>query len=231
MKKTHRFIGKFELSADRSLLRDPALIHQIRTVLKLRVGERLILADGSGQETVVAIAGLAPSGIEVVAIERHPAAEPTRLITLYCAVLKRENFEYVVEKAVETGAHKIVPVMTAHTVKLGLKTERLAKIAQEAAEQSGRGIVPEISEPVKFKAALKAAAEHDVNYFFEAGGDDFSRPRSLAKTIGVWIGPEGGWEDFEVEAARQSNFEIASLGTLILRAETAATVAVYLAAR
>jgi 16S rRNA (uracil1498-N3)-methyltransferase len=136
-----------------------------------------------------------------------------------------------VQKAVEAGVHRVIPVVTARTVKLGLKIDRLAKIAQEAAEQGGRGIVPEISEPIKFKYAIKLAAEHDVNYFFDAEGEEYSRPKLLSATVGVWIGPEGGWEDFEIEAARQSNFVIASLGKLVLRAETAATVAVYLSTR
>lgn len=231
MKKIHRFIGKFELAAERLLIRDPALIHQIRAVLKLQPGEKIMLADGSGEEALAEIVALADNGVEVMITAHRAAAEPKRLVTLYCAVLKSENFEYAVQKAVEVGVHRIVPVVTARTVKLGLKIERLAKIAQEAAEQSGRGIVPEVSEPVKLKPAIKLAAEHDVNYFFDAEGEDFSRPKLLSVTVGVWIGPEGGWEEFEIEAARQSNFVIASLGKLILRAETAVTVAVYLAAR
>lgn len=231
MKKAHRFIGKFEISADRLLLRDPDIIHQIRTVLKLHVGEQILLADGGGTEALAEISSIAANGIEVGIVARREAAEPKRNVTLYCAVLKRENFELVVQKAVECGVHKIVPVITARTVKLGVKTDRLIKISQEAAEQSGRGIVPEVTEPIKFNAALKIASEHDVNYFFDAGGEDFSRPKLLSGIVGVWIGPEGGWEDFETEAARQNNFIVSSLGRLVLRAETAATVAVYLATK
>jgi 16S rRNA (uracil1498-N3)-methyltransferase len=200
-------------------------------VLKLRVGERVVLADGTGCEALAEIAAIDKSGVEVAVHERRASPEPKKNIILYCALLKRENFEYAVEKAVECGVVKIVPLITARTVKLGLNLDRVRKIAQEAAEQSGRGIVPEISAPVKFSAAIKAASENDINYFFDANGEEFVRAKALAKTIGVWIGPEGGWEDFEIEAAAVNRCVAASLGALILRAETAVTVAVYLSAR
>lgn len=230
-KKIHRFIGAFEINAERLLIRDAEMIHQIKTVLRLKPGEQIVLADGGGREAGAEIKAVAGSGIEVAIIERRPAFEPAKQVILYCALLKRENFEYVVEKAVECGAAKIVPLITARTVKLGYNLDRLKKIAREAAEQSGRGLVPEITAPIKLAAAMKTAGENDVNYFFDATGEDFSRAKSLAKTVGVWIGPEGGWEEFEIAAASQNGFLSAALGTLVLRAETAATVAVYLAAR
>ncbi len=231
MKKIHRFIGQFDLSADRLLIRDPALIHQIRTVLKLRVGEKIMISDGRGQEALARINATAASGVEIEVEARRDAPEPKRDVVLYCAVLKRENFEFVVEKAVECGVKKIVPVHSARTVKLGIKLERLEKIVREAAEQCGRGIVPELCAPLRFKAALKSAAELDVNYFFDADGEEFLRPKLLSAAIGLWIGPEGGWEESEIEEAKQANMVVSSLGRLVLRAETAATVAVYLASR
>ena len=229
--KIHRFIGPFDLNADRSLIRDPDLAHQIRTVLKLRPGEKIVLADGSGTEALASISGIDRSGIEVMVLERRASAEPKRKLTLYCAVLKRENFEFAAEKAVEAGASRIVPLITLHTVKLGLNVERLKKIAKEAAEQCGRGIVPEITEPVRFRQALKEAAGNDVNYLFDASGAEFVRPAPAAATAGVWIGPEGGWDATETAAAREQGFDIVSLGPLILRGETAAAIAVYLATR
>lgn len=231
MKKIHRFIGKYEIAADRLLLRDPGIVHQVRTVLKLRKGEKIVLADGAGHEALVTVENLAANGIEVSVDARRDSDEPERQVTLYCAVLKRENFEFVVEKAVETGISRIVPVITARTVKQGIKQDRLEKIAHEAAEQCGRGIVPQVVEPMSFKNALKDAANLDVNYFFDAKGEEYSRPKMLSATVGLWIGPEGGWEDFEIEAAKDNNFTLASLGKLVLRAETAATVAAYLTAR
>lgn len=229
--KIHRFIGQFDLNGERLLLRDSDLIHQIRTVLKLQSGEKIVLSDGSGREALAILNNVDKSGIEVSVIERRDADEPQRKVTLYCAILKRENFEYALEKAVEAGASKIVPILTLHTVKLGLNLDRLKKIAKEAAEQSGRGIVPEISEPIKFRQALKEASVNDMNYFFDKAGEEFLRVKPLISTVGVWIGPEGGWDEIEVKAAEEANFASASLGALVLRAETAVTVAVYLATR
>lgn len=231
MKKLHRFIGNFDLTAARLLIRESGFVHQLRDVLKLRVGEKVVLVDGRGREALAELVVVDKSSIEAAVGEAREGNEPKRRVILYCAILKRENFEYAIEKAVECGAASIVPIITAHTVKLGLNLERLRKIAHEAAEQCGRAVVPEITAPVKFKAALYEAGDNDVNYFFDAMGEEFARVRSLAASVGVWIGPEGGWEDFESNTAREAKFVIASLGPLILRAETAATIAVYLAAR
>jgi len=231
MKKIHRFIGKFDLTAARLLVRDAGFAHQVRDVLKLRAGEPIVLCDGQGTEALCTISAVDKSSIEVAVGARGAGKDPDRRIVLYCAMLKRENFEYAVEKAVECGASAIVPMVTARTVKLGLNLDRLKKIAQEAAEQCGRAVVPEIAAPVKFRDAMKGAGENDANYFFDAEGEGFVRARSLARIVGIWIGPEGGWEDFEIKAAREAGFAVSSLGSLVLRAETAVTVAVYLAAR
>jgi 16S rRNA (uracil1498-N3)-methyltransferase len=120
MKKLHRFIGNFDLTAARLLIREPDIVHQLRDVLKLRVGEQIVLADGRGAEALCKISALDKAAIEVALAEVREGNEPKRRITLYCAILKRENFEYAIEKAVECGAAVIVPLITAHTVKLGL---------------------------------------------------------------------------------------------------------------
>jgi 16S rRNA (uracil1498-N3)-methyltransferase len=230
MKKIHRFIGNFDLNADRLLIRDPELIHQMNTVLKLRAGEKIVLADGAGKEAFCSISGMAKQGVEVAVVAREESADPAKKVTLYCAVLKNDNFEFVAEKATEAGASKIVPLVTSHTVKTGIKLERLQKIVKEAAEQSGRGIVPEVTPPQNFRAAVKGA-ENDADYFFDLSGDNFTRVNMLAGSVGVWIGPEGGWDESETKLAREAGFEISALGRLVLRAETAATIAVYLASR
>jgi 16S rRNA (uracil1498-N3)-methyltransferase len=231
MKKIHRFIGNFDLTAERLLVRDPDFVHQLRDVLKLHAGEPVVLCDGQGAEALCTVRAVDKAAIEVSIGSRGAGNDPERRIILYCAILKRENFEYAVEKAVECGVAKIIPIVTARTVKLGLNIERLEKIAQEAAEQCGRAVVPAIGAAVKFRDALKGAPENDVNYLFDAGGEEFVRSKMLAQAAGVWIGPEGGWEEFETAAAREAGLIISSLGPLVLRAETAVTVAVYLAAR
>jgi 16S rRNA (uracil1498-N3)-methyltransferase len=150
---------------------------------------------------------------------------------LYCSILKRENFEWVVQKATECGIKEIVPVISARTIKLGFKKERLEKIIREAAEQSGRGELPILGEALKFEVALEKAKENDLNLFFEMDSPLIDKEQTgKAGKIGIFIGPEGGWNDEELEtvkkeAGESDKFKMAGLGKTTLRAETAAVVA------
>jgi 16S rRNA (uracil1498-N3)-methyltransferase len=139
--------------------------------------------------------------------------------------LKRENFEWLVQKATECGIHYIVPILTRRTVKQGLKLERLREIAREAAEQSGRGRVPGIGEPMPFAEALDAATKAGATYFFDVGGKRYTGSGERAS---LFIGPEGGWDPEERALAIESRAMIADLGPRVLRAETAATIASFL---
>ncbi|MBI1998741.1 MAG: 16S rRNA (uracil(1498)-N(3))-methyltransferase [Parcubacteria group bacterium] len=234
--RLNRFIGDFDLDAGRMTLRDLDIVHQITRVLRLEVGEYIVLCDGAGHEAEGEISSIGKNEVQVNLGEKYKNEnDPLQRIVLYLAVLKRENFEYAAEKATETGAAKIVPVISARTIKTGLNTERVRKIMKEAAEQSGRGIVPQLSEPMAFTDALQNAAGNDDNLFFHTVGGgalEFKRERgAITKSrIGVFIGPEGGWSDDEAGLAKDAGFIIASLGPLTLRAETAATIATYLAA-
>ena len=189
----------------------------------------MLLADGKGAEAVCRIIEMSREGLECeieerVGNDREPALE----VALYLAVLRRENFEWAVEKATEAGARRIVPLISRRTVKLGLNVERLKKIAREAAEQSGRAKVPEISKAVELGAALAQAS--GPNFLFEPGYPPFRSFEARIKKaegIGLWIGPEGGWAPEEVRAAEEAKFLLAGLGKLVLRAETAAAVAVF----
>jgi 16S rRNA (uracil1498-N3)-methyltransferase len=156
--------------------------------------------------------------------------EPTRRVILYCAVLKRENFELVVQKAVEIGVAEIVPIVTERTVKTNLNLSRLEKIIKEAVEQSGRGVLPKISAPQNFSDTLKAVKGNDINWFCAIGSDSMStKLDSSVKTIGVLVGPEGGWTAHEIEQAKMAGLDFVGLGRTVLRAETAAIVATFLA--
>lgn len=232
--RLHRFIVDAALAEGAVTVRDPGLRSQLMNVLRLAEGDAVVLCDGKGTEANATILGFGAGSVDF-AIDAVTAngAESDARVTLYCAVLKRENFEFVVQKATEAGAARIVPVVTRRTVKTGLRADRLAKIAKEAAEQSGRGTLPAVSEPMPFKAALDDAAACLTNVMFEIGGSAFdpSSPAAGRSSVGVWIGPEGGWEEDEVAACRERGFAIATLGPRTLRAETAAIVATFLVAR
>ena len=232
--KIHRFIGPFDLQRPVVVITDGRLTHQIAKVLRLKAGETVQLCDGSGHEARGTIREVFAHSVEVALVDRWDLAhEPKKSVTLYCAILKRENFEWVVQKATEVGVSVIVPMRTERTVKMQIKQDRLEAIALEAAEQSGRGVVPVIHAPMLFHEAVTDAQKNSANIFFDLRGIvSYSAPLSHAQdTIGLFIGPEGGWTEIEQTSAEYAGFSFASLGALTLRAETAAVVASYLAAQ
>ncbi len=232
--KLHRFIGDFDFSKKRFRITDKEMLNQIRNVLRLKVGGQVILVDKNKHEAAAQIKDLAKDSAEFeVNATTENEKEPKIHTTLFCAVLKKENFELVVQKATECGVTEIVPIISARTIKLALRKDRLAKIAKEAAEQSGRGRIPVIGDIVTLGDAMNRAKEFEANLFFEPGAPLFSAERlrnSQATTASVFIGPEGGWDDEEIKAARVHDLKVIGLGGLTLRAETAAIIASFLTA-
>ena len=225
--KLHRFIGPYDLRFSEIVLENEAA-RQMSLVLKLRQGEQVVLCDGQGMQAAFTIAEISKGRVGLARVG-EPDAVPTEsrhMVTLYAAILKRENFEWLVQKATECGIFRIVPILTRRTVKQGLKLERLREIAREAAEQSGRGRLPEIVEPMPFIDALAVATQAGATYFFDIGGKRYT---GGGEKCSFFIGPEGGWDPEERAMAIESHATIADLGPRVLRAETAATVASYLA--
>lgn len=232
--KIHRFIVKNPLTIGRFTITDADLCNQIKNVLRLGLGESIILSDGALNEAEAMIIDFPKDAIVMdIAQVTQNKNEPSVRVVLYAAVLRRENFEFVVQKATEVGASEIVPVVSERTVKFGLKKERLEKIIREAAEQSGRGIVPVLREATDFPEALQMAKSNEANILFDKTGVPFLK-KFFASTppqkVGIFIGPEGGFTEREIGAAKEAGFIVASLGNLTLRAETAAAIATYLAA-
>jgi 16S rRNA (uracil1498-N3)-methyltransferase len=226
--RLNRFIGNFALQKGIFDLTDPEINKQIRKVLRLGKGEKIVLCDGRGSEAIGIIISL--DNKRVALDLENPTTTPAKksFILLYCSVLKRENFELVVQKATEVGVSSIIPIVSERTVKQNINLERLNKIAEEAAEQSGRCFLPAIEKPLTWPQALAHAKNNDVNIFFEIG-KTLTGPLSKQTKIGIFIGPEGGWSSKELETAKNQGFLISGLGDLVLRAETAAIVASYLA--
>ncbi len=225
--RLHRFIIDSDLSHSPLTISDEGVLHQWQKVLRLKTGDKVVLCDGKGMECEATVESLESKHARLQLQQASPVeAEPKCSVTLYCSVLKRENFEWVVQKCTELGVKKIVPIITERTVKTGLKMERLRIIAKEAAEQSGRGIIPEISEPMNFFSALKEGKNH-LNIFYHTNEAEAESLKLKAESSNVWIGPEGGWTEKEAQLAQEHGFQMGSLGKLVLRAETAAVVAVF----
>jgi 16S rRNA (uracil1498-N3)-methyltransferase len=230
--RLNRFFGNFDFSGDLIRSFDRDFINQLKNVLRLKNGDEILLCDGKLNEALCFIENINrdEAVLKIIKIEKNKK-EFNQEVILYCSVLKRENFELVVQKATELGVKKIVPVIASRTIKLGFKRDRLEKIIKEASEQSGRGILPILSDPVGFKDAVDDADSNDLNLFFEPGGKPFDKlkldlktPRQAQVKIGVFIGPEGGWNEEELKIENYK-FKIVGLSPFILRAETAAMAA------
>ncbi len=235
--RENRFIGDFDFSENRVEIRDRGLLNQIFNVLRLTKGDEFVLCNLQRQEVEVTIQSITKHSCTVILGQVHMNTidyEP--LSILYCAILKKENFELVVQKTTEIGISVIVPVITIRTVKLGISIDRLHRIAKEAAEQSGRGIIPTIGKPLLLQEAFEHAKKVAKKMFFcDPSGSPFEKKLSRgAKDVysrAIFIGPEGGWEDKEIEMSRMYGMEKVSLGKTILRAETAAIIATHLVLR
>jgi 16S rRNA (uracil1498-N3)-methyltransferase len=202
-------------------------------VLRLGIGEPLVLFDGHGQEAEARILRIGPRALELK-IETRRRVEAARRpdVTLIQGLTKGEKLEMVVQKATELGVARIIPVTSQRSVPrieavraIGRRT-RWQKIAREAARQSGRADVPEV-EPVTVLETALASAQRDALRLMLWEGDRRhslrdALPAERPEQIVVAVGPEGGFAPAEVEAARQAGFGVAGLGERILRAETAA---------
>lgn len=227
--RLHRFIGDFDLSKEYLKISDQELINQLKNVFRLKTGDEILLGDGKKNEALACVEEIS-NGTATLIIKRTQKNEnePETYGILYCSILKKENFELAVQKAVEAGISEIVPIIGRRTVKTAINIPRLEKIIGEAAEQSERGIVPKISEPITFAEALEHSKQNEGNVLFRPSGLPLAKIKLELPRVGIFIGPEGGWDDSEIELAEKWEFKMATLGKLILRAETAAAIASYL---
>lgn len=206
---------------------DTNLLNQWRNVLRMEEGSELVVFDGGGDEARCTVCTLEKKSATLVIEERRKGLVPSRNVTLYMALIKRDNFELVLEKATELGVSRIVPVIGARSEKKGLNRERSEKILREAAEQSGRATVPVLGEPVSVR---EIPTENTV--VFDPRGELSARGyfnEHTATSVGLVIGPEGGFTDEEIALFKERGIPIITTGQTILRAETAAIAALTLA--
>lgn len=220
-----RFYVRKENINEKSITLDADETRHLRDVLRLRAGGNANVFDGEGSEYSCVIESIGRKEAILTITERiEPVSTESPLdLTLAVALLKGEKFDLVIQKAVELGVNTLVPLQTARCdAKLrdgGKKLERWRKIALEASKQSGRAKLMKVEEPAAFDAFIKDTGEAIL--FSERGGESFTSIKPDKKLTAV-IGPEGGWEDSEIEIARNKGMTIVTLGGRILRAETAA---------
>lgn len=220
--KVHRFYIKEKIQENASFTStDERLVHQLRDVFRMKKGDRVILFDDSKCEFFASVNTLTRKEVVfdvedgVVKEEKHK-----REVYLCLSIIKKDNFELAIEKAVELGVTRITPVVADRSQYKEIRLDRLEKIVIEAVEQSGRVSVPHLE---KEKTVSEIIEEHpDVIVLDMDGSEHLSVSQKSEVTI--LVGPEGGWSETEREMFLQKNIQIVSLPFDTLRAETAAIV-------
>jgi 16S rRNA (uracil1498-N3)-methyltransferase len=205
----------------------------ICTVLRMKTGEKLVLCSSDSFEYPSEIISLNKNQVELKILgKRENDSEAKVHVRLFQCVPKGDKLDLIVQKATELGAAEIIPVISKRCVsrpgseKHNKKTERLEKIAEAAAKQSGRGKIPIIHDFTNFTAALQKYKKENLGIiFYENGGltinEIVGRDALGTQKIDIFIGSEGGFEESEIETAKATGLEVASLGKRILRTETA----------
>ena len=227
---TRFFVEPEELNKKFTVLTGENAAHA--KVLRLKAGEQVLLCDGRGKECVCTVSDASPSAISLVLENtRESKSEPAVAVSVYMAFPKADKLEHVIQKATELGAYEIVAFPSGRCVSkpdeksLSKKKERWQKIAASAAEQSGRGRIPEVVVLGSYKEALARGANADKAILFYENERATTLKMALEEggyqTVAILTGPEGGLEEREVEQAKDAGFQICTLGSRILRCETA----------
>ncbi len=199
----------------------------LRDVLRLKPTDEVSVFDGTGREYKCTITSIGKKHSELALTEETTPASPESPfeITLASTVLNGEKYDLIIQKSVELGVAKLIPLQTIRgdvkTKDAAKRLERWRRIAMEATKQCGRARLMAIAEPTAFDALIADVNDESVVMFSERNGTDFTAI-DPGKKITALIGPKGGWDDSELDLARKSGVTIVTLGGRIMRAETAA---------
>ena len=205
--------------------------HHLGRVMRAKAGDEVILCDGAGFDYTAAVTAVAPDRVEFRLLEKRPtAAEPSVEVTLFAGYPKQDKLEFIVQKAVELGAARVVPFFSRFCVaapkKEDQKNLRYARIAAEAAKQAGRGLIPAVELPLDIKDLPARFDQFDlVLFFYEGGGQSLRTLVKDQKRIALITGAEGGFSPEEAEKLIAAGAVPAGLGPRILRCETAPVAA------
>jgi len=227
---TRFFVTPEEMQPDFFVLTGENAAHA--KVLRLKAGEQVLICDGNGSECACTVSDVSDGQISVVVNDRRMSTtEPTVQVSVYMAFSKGDKLEHVIQKATELGAYEIIAFPSSRCVSrpdeksITKKLERWQKIAASAAEQSGRGHIPQVRTMDGYKAALERAAKSDMAILFYENERATTLRMALEsasfKSVSLLTGPEGGLEPREVEMAKDMGLRICTLGSRILRCETA----------
>lgn len=242
--RLHRFYINKPIGTDtgKVTISDKHLLHQWRNVFRYNVLSELVLFDGGGFEYDAVIEKFGKEEAELSIKSNKRGIIPEKQIILYQSLIKKDKMEWVVEKATELGVSKVVPIISERSEKKGLNMERIKKIAIEASEQCGRADVPEVSQVANLNEALEKCENavvfdasgkelnHKLRIMNHGKSDSLHNLYFIPNNSCLFIGPEGGWTEKEIERFKEAKAKIFSLGKLTLRAETAAIAALTISA-
>lgn len=230
------FIDKKNISGENLYITGDDVNH-INKVLRLNTGDNILVCDGYSHEYTSKIIEINKKETICKIIDKFDnLSEPPVMVTLFQGLPKAQKMEYIIQKSVEIGIFKIQPVITQRVVvktdgkDLTNKLERWRRISEEAAKQSNRGIIPEVLEPIDFEEAIKAIKSLDLSIIpYEkekvTGLKKILSDKPHVKNIGVMIGPEGGFDELEIDKCIKTGVIPVTLGPRILRTETAGIAA------
>lgn len=233
-----QFFAEHSLIEKETIRLEGADVNHMKNVLRMKPGEEVRICNGSGKQYKCRVKSY-ENGSAILKIMKETEAEgelPVR-IYLFQGLPKGDKMEWIVQKAVELGVYCVVPFAAKRSVvkldpkKAEKKRERWQAIAKGAAEQSGRGIIPKVHQVISYEKALEMAKELDVVMIPYERAEGMQSTVNVmksvtpGKTAGIFIGPEGGFEETEVSRACAEGACAVSLGKRILRTETAGLMA------
>ncbi len=227
------FVPKENISENKIIINNDDVSH-LKRVLRASVGDELTLCDGKGRNYIATISSIEDKQIicDIISSEKS-LTEANIEITIFQGLPKASKMDYIIQKTTELGIVNIIPCEMSRCVSrienskdAKKKVDRWQKIAEEAAKQSGRGIIPKVSEPVKFKQAVEMMKGFDLSFApYECEEQNKLRTiltsKDNVKTIAFMIGPEGGYDLDEIKYLKDNNISTVTLGRRILRTETA----------
>jgi len=226
--KAPRFFIKQKISENHEMvIGDEKIIHQIKNVLRKKEGDQIIFLDGNGSEFFGNISKISKKEIifkkdNITFHKKNNFEMEKQKIIFAPAILKKDNFEFVLQKCIEIGVQKFQPIISERTEKNNLNFDRLEKIVKEASEQSEKIFLPEVFGTKKIEEFL--SKQNTKNIFvleFNSLEFEISKFKKMKDEIIFLIGPEGGWGEDDLKLFEKFNIEKISLGPQILRAETA----------
>lgn len=228
----HFFVSEEQINGENAYIEGSDVDH-IANVLRMKPGEELLISVRGDWDYLCKIVDIETDRVNLKVLESMEQRELPVNITLLQGIPKSDKLEMIIQKAVELGVSEIIPVKTKRVVvkidekKVDTKVNRWNAIAESAAKQSKRSIIPKVYEPMSIDNALEIVKDFGVKLIPYENADGIDKTRRIldnmdkTKNIAVFIGPEGGFEESEVERIKNSGFEVITLGKRILRTETA----------